>query len=56
MWHWIESDGVSGVFNTHAEAELHLAKAAGVEGAASIHEVEVGKYYTDEEFNPERYL
>jgi len=50
MWHWIESDGVSGVFLTRAEAEQHISKAAGKEGSASVHEIEIGKFYEDADF------
>lgn len=55
MWHWIESDGVSGVFTSREEAESFRARAAGKEAGTSIYEMELDQFYSDEELNPDSY-
>lgn len=56
MWHYIESDGISGVFLSREAAIEHQAKAAGVDGSTTIHEMEIGKFYDDDELQDEDYF
>lgn len=48
LWHYIESDGLSGVFASREEAEAHLPQSAGKDGFATIHEIDLDAFYPNE--------